>query len=72
MLILKHLSLAWGSKYSAALKIRGDTVEEGEWDEVVVVHSASFEHFADMLGGSDYQEINRRLKMGSLRIRVIC
>lgn len=56
-----------GSKYSAALKIRGDTVEEGEWDEVVVVHYASLEHFADMLGGSDYQEINKRLKMGSLR-----
>lgn len=56
-----------GSKYGGELKILGNTVEEGEWQEVILANYASLEHFADMMAGSDYQEINRNLRLAGLR-----
>ena len=37
-----------GSKRGGAVKIIGETVEMGEWDEVVLAQYSSLEHFGDM------------------------
>jgi len=37
-----------GSKRGGAVKIIGETVEMGEWDEVVLAQYSSLEHFTDM------------------------
>jgi hypothetical protein len=56
-----------GNKYGGAVKILGDPVEEGEWQEVILAHYASLEHFADMIAGRDYQETNKELRLAHLR-----
>lgn len=37
------------------------------WDEVALAHYPSVWHFADMLAGDDYQDVNRRYRQGSLK-----
>ena len=39
----------------------------GRWDEVVLAQYSSLEHFADMMADGDYQEINRRFRLGALK-----
>ncbi|TGO63048.1 hypothetical protein BOTNAR_0105g00080 [Botryotinia narcissicola] len=62
-----------GSKRGGIAKIvgtvihEGDSKERGEWDEVAVAHYPSIEHFADMLASEDYQEVNHRHRVGSLK-----
>ncbi|KAF7894286.1 hypothetical protein EAF00_007800 [Botryotinia globosa] len=62
-----------GSKRGGIAKIvgtvihEGDSTERGEWDEVAVAHYPSIEHFADMLASEDYQEVNHRHRVGSLK-----
>jgi len=60
-----------GSKHGGDAKIVGNVVsgqgkEEG-WDEIAVAHYPSLRHFAAMLGSIDYQEVNKRYRVGSLR-----
>ena len=46
----------------------GGNGEGGEgWDEVALAHYPSIWHFADMLASEDYQDVNRRHRVGSLR-----
>ncbi|KAK6811668.1 hypothetical protein RU639_012651 [Aspergillus parasiticus] len=40
--------------------------EEG-WDEISIVHYPSIRHFCDMLAGEDYQRINEKFRLGSLK-----
>ncbi|KAH6622129.1 hypothetical protein C7974DRAFT_216557 [Boeremia exigua] len=40
---------------------------EGDWDEIALAHYPSIEHFRDMLTSADYQEVNHRHRVGSLR-----
>lgn len=37
------------------------------WDEVALAHYPSIGHFADMLASEDYQAVNRRHRLGSLK-----
>lgn len=46
---------------------KGTTPEEGGWDEVALAHYPSAWHFADMAASTDYQEVNKKFRVGSLR-----
>lgn len=37
------------------------------WDEIALAHYPSFRHFADMAASEDYQEVNMRYRVPSLR-----
>ncbi|KAL2154646.1 hypothetical protein VTH82DRAFT_3322 [Thermothelomyces myriococcoides] len=41
--------------------------EEGGWDEIAYVHYPTIRHFAAMAASEDYQEVNRRYRLGALR-----
>ncbi|ESZ93382.1 hypothetical protein SBOR_6229 [Sclerotinia borealis F-4128] len=62
-----------GSKRGGIAKIvgtvihEGESKERGEWDEVALAHYPSIEHFADMLASEDYQEVNHKYRVGSLK-----
>lgn len=60
-----------GSRRGGVAKIVGKVVEcsDGcrEWDEVALAHYPSASHFADMAGSEDYQEVNQRFRVPSLR-----
>lgn len=60
-----------GSKYGGDAKIVGNVIggqgkDEG-WDEIAYVHYPSIEHFCAMIGSSEYQEVNRKYRLGSLK-----
>jgi hypothetical protein len=50
---------------------KGDHKEErddGEgWDEVALAHYPSIQHFADMLASEDYQAVNQKYRVPSLK-----
>jgi uncharacterized protein (DUF1330 family) len=57
-----------GSKRGGNAKIVGSVIGEGEgWDEIAVAHYPTVEHFCDMLASEDYQEVNHKYRVGSLR-----
>ncbi|KAF1831213.1 hypothetical protein BDW02DRAFT_607024 [Decorospora gaudefroyi] len=48
-------------------KDKSGKAEEGEaWDEIAVAHYPSILHFRDMLASADYQDVNRKFRVGSL------
>lgn len=61
-----------GSRRGGTAKIVGTVVRQdgdnGEgWDEVALAHYPSIWHFADMLASEDYQAVNKKYRVGSLR-----
>lgn len=38
-----------------------------EWDEIALAHYPSIRHFADMIASEDYQEVNHKHRVGSLK-----
>lgn len=61
-----------GSRRGGTAKIVGTVVRQdgdgGEgWDEVALAHYPSIWHFADMLASEDYQIVNQKYRVGSLR-----
>lgn len=64
-----------GSRHGGNAKIVGNVIgvngrrerEEGEWDEIALAHYPSIAHFRDMLASAEYQEVNHRYRVGSLR-----
>ncbi|KAL4791390.1 hypothetical protein BDV19DRAFT_393135 [Aspergillus venezuelensis] len=40
---------------------------EDWWNEISIVHYPSIKHFCDMLAGGDYQEVNRKYRLGALK-----
>ncbi|PVH82025.1 hypothetical protein DL98DRAFT_570870 [Cadophora sp. DSE1049] len=60
-----------GSRRGGDAKIVGRVIKDGGkgegWDEVALAHYPSLWHFADMLASEDYQEANRKHRVGSLR-----
>lgn len=70
-----------GSRRGGLAKIVGTVVhgnkgnvgkKDGDgWDEVALAHYPSINHFADMLASHDYQAVNRRYRVGSLRDTLI-
>ncbi|KAL9583694.1 MAG: hypothetical protein Q9212_002560 [Teloschistes hypoglaucus] len=66
----KAFAKSIGSKRGGVAKIIGKVTSEScddGWDEVALAHYPSLEHFADMLAGEDYQAVNKRSRVGSLR-----
>ncbi|KAH8924000.1 hypothetical protein BT69DRAFT_1280964 [Atractiella rhizophila] len=56
-----------GGKRGGQAKILGSVLGRKDgWDEVSIVHYPSINHFMDMLCGEDYQEINRKHRLGAL------
>ncbi|KAH7047432.1 hypothetical protein B0J12DRAFT_121831 [Macrophomina phaseolina] len=49
--------------------VQGKDGDRGEkvWDEVALAHYPSIWHFADMLASDDYQAVNRKYRVGSLK-----
>lgn len=47
--------------------VKGVEAEVRGWDEFALAHYPSIEHFADMLASKDYQEVNLRERVPSLR-----
>lgn len=62
-----------GSRRGGVAKIVGSVPRESDkeaehvWDEIAVAHYPTVWHFADMVGGKDYQEVNKRHRVGALR-----
>lgn len=63
-----------GSKRGGNAKIVGSVIHNkgaadgGEgWDEVALAHYPSVWHFADMLASEDYQDVNKKYRVGSLK-----
>ncbi|KAK0111547.1 hypothetical protein ONS95_001900 [Cadophora gregata] len=64
-----------GSSKGGDAKIVGSVIQGGDggkekgegWDEVALAHYPSLWHFADMLASEEYQDVNRRYRVGSLR-----
>lgn len=56
-----------GSKRGGLLKVYGETVEMGIWDQVALAQYPSLEHFADMAADPDYQELNHKFRLSALR-----
>jgi hypothetical protein len=64
-----------GSRRGGNAKIVGSVIEEGDektgWDEVALAHYPSIWHFADMLASEDYQAVNQKYRVPSLRDTLI-
>jgi hypothetical protein len=43
----------------------------GRWDEMALAHYPSLQYFADMLASEDYQAVNRKWRVPSLRDTLI-
>lgn len=67
-----EFSKSIGSKRGGNAKIVGTVINgeggDGEgWDEVALAHYPSIWHFADMLASEDYQVVNQKFRVPSLR-----
>lgn len=69
-----------GSKRGGNAKLVGTVVdvdgtrkeeEDGGWNEMALAHYPSILHFADMLGSEDYQRVNQKYRVPSLRDTLI-
>ncbi|TVY59445.1 hypothetical protein LSUE1_G009051, partial [Lachnellula suecica] len=59
-----------GSKRGGNAKIVGGVLGEAKewgWDEMALAHYPSLMHFADMLASEDYQSVNQKYRVNSLR-----
>jgi hypothetical protein len=64
-----------GSRHGGNAKIVGNVVTNASsndagsdgWDEVALAHYPSIRHFRDMLVSEDYQEVNHKHRVGSLK-----
>lgn len=56
-----------GSKRGGIVKLLGETVEEGDWDELVIAQYSSLKHFVDMTCDPGYQKANQKLRLPALR-----
>lgn len=73
----KEFARRVGSRRGGLAKIVGSVVPaaEGEevgkggegWDEIALAHYPSIIHFADMLASEEYQEVNHKYRVGSLK-----
>ena len=64
-----------GSRRGGVAKLVGKVVggdkglvpQQGGWDEIALAHYPSIRHFADMAASEDYQAVNHKHRIGSLR-----
>lgn len=52
---------------SADSRGSADRPVEDWWNEISIVHYPSIRHFCDMLAAEDYQEVNRKYRLGVSR-----
>lgn len=77
---MKESYLKYGQAFSSSIGIKrggnaklvGTVVDvdgnkKSGWDEIALAHYPSIHHFADMLGSTDYQEVNRKHRVPALR-----
>jgi hypothetical protein len=77
---MKESYLKYGQAFSSSIgikrggiaKIVGTVVDvdgnkKSGWDEIALAHYPSIHHFADMLGSTDYQEVNKKNRVPALR-----
>jgi hypothetical protein len=57
------------SPNSNGSSVNDDVVDAGQdgWDEIALAHYPSIRHFRDMLVSDDYQEVNHKHRVGSLK-----
>lgn len=61
-----------GVRRGGVAKLVGHAVDDGSgWGEVAVAHYPSLWHFADMVAGDDYQEINEKYRIPALKDTLI-
>lgn len=69
-----------GSKRGGNAKIVGTVVNvdgvekkegDGGWDEVALAHYPTIRHFQDMLASDDYQQVNHKWRVPSLKDTLI-
>ncbi|EMC96102.1 hypothetical protein BAUCODRAFT_517846 [Baudoinia panamericana UAMH 10762] len=71
----KAFSESIGKKRGGFAKVVGKVVpkqgtqgeDQAGWDEIALAHYPSIRHFADMIASEDYQEVNHRDRLPSLR-----
>jgi len=70
----KSFAESIGSRRGGDAKIVGTVIDVSssppgvkEWDEIAIAHYPSVYHFADMLASQDYQEVNHRHRVPSLK-----
>ena len=64
----KSFAESIGSKRGGNAKIVGNVIDKEQgWDEIAVAHYPSILHFADMLASEDYQAVNHKHRIPSLR-----
>mgnify|MGYP004504497935 CR=1 FL=1 len=63
-----------GARHGGCAKIVGNVVrvhgvekDDDGWDEIALAHYPSIAHFRDMLASAEYQRVNRRYRLPSLR-----
>jgi hypothetical protein len=57
-----------GARRGGNAKIVGNVIDKEQgWDEIAVAHYPSIMHFADMLASDDYQKVNHRHRIPSLK-----
>ena len=57
-----------GTRRGGNAKIVGNVIDKAQgWDEIAVAHYPSITHFADMLASHDYQEVNHKHRIPSLK-----
>ena len=70
-----------GSRHGGHAKLVGNVIQPSQtahnriatgdqsnpWNEIALAHYPSIEHFTDMVGSKEYQEVNTRYRKGSLR-----
>ncbi|KAL9109267.1 MAG: hypothetical protein Q9227_006022 [Pyrenula ochraceoflavens] len=59
-----------GARRGGNAKLVGHVIEEGKqrgWDEFALAHYPSIRHFEDMLASEDYQEVNLKYRVPSLK-----
>ncbi|KAL4802829.1 hypothetical protein BDV18DRAFT_61641 [Aspergillus unguis] len=54
-------------KENADSRGSSDRAPQTWWNEISIVHYPSIRHFCDMLASDDYQEVNRRHRLGALK-----
>ncbi|KAI0127053.1 hypothetical protein BJ170DRAFT_427164 [Xylariales sp. AK1849] len=65
-----RVGASYGGKVKIAARVvdgEGQQAKADEWEEIAFVHYPSVKHFAGMASSQEYQEVNRRYRLGALR-----
>lgn len=61
-------SASGASASGIMVETEAEAKDDGEgWDEIAIAHYPSLQHFAAMTGSRDYQDVNKKYRVGALR-----